>query len=315
MLSVLLAPLPAARVPGAALWLVVIPSEQYLTLSSREMQLALRHRLGLAPSDCMPARCACGHVLGPDPYHFHSCTFHRRRAVTTRHDMLVDFCEALGRDTGALVLAEDHSRDHDWPDLEFWTRGLADSGHIISDVSVVCPTAPSYRHNGRRRLACAEARSEAKRQRYATLATDAGADNLPAVFETFGGMSAATTSLLHRLISSHAVRPGVRTPRQFVRMIREGLSICLQRGNAMVDHMGLRWATHASSRLAPLHQLPSDSRRTRHGFGPRTGTRHNRQIYPGDIAIAVVSSVAIYIVPVHVRLMFFTQHADGNITL
>ena len=47
--------------------------------------------------------------------------------------MLVDFCEALGRDAGALVLAEDHSRDHDWPDLEFWTRGLADSGHIIED--------------------------------------------------------------------------------------------------------------------------------------------------------------------------------------
>ena len=67
--------------------------------------------------------------------------------------MLVDFCEALGRDAGALVLAEDHSRDNDWPDLEFWTRSLADSGHIISDVSVVCPTAPSHRHTGRRRLA------------------------------------------------------------------------------------------------------------------------------------------------------------------
>ena len=164
----------------------------------------------------MPARCACGHVLGANPYHFHSCTFHRRRAVTTRHDMLVtvDFCEALGRDAGALVLAEDHSRDHDWPDLEFWTRGMADSGHIISDVS-----------------------------------------------------------------SSHAVRPGVSTPRQFVRMIREGLSICLQRGNAMVDHMGLRWASHASSRLASLIQLPSDSRRTRRGLSSQTGSRHLRRHY------------------------------------
>ena len=165
--------------------------------------------------------------------------------------MLVDFCEALGRDAGALVLAEDHSRDHDWPDLEFWTRGMADSGHIISDVSVVCPTAPSHRHT----------------------------DNLPAVFETFGGMSAATTRLLHRLISSHAVRPGVNTPRQFVRMIREGLSICLQRGNAMVDHMGLRWASYASSRLAPLIQLPSDSRRTRRGFSSQTGSRLPRRYH------------------------------------
>ena len=91
-------------------------------------------------------------------------------------------------------------------------------------TAIVCPTAPSHRHTGRRRLACAEARSETKHQRYATLATEAGADNLPAVFETFGGMS-ATTHLLHRLISSHAVRPGVSTPRQFVRMIREGLKI------------------------------------------------------------------------------------------
>ena len=126
---------------------------------------------------------------------------------------------------------------------------------------------------------CAEARSETKRQRYATLATEAGADNLPAVFETFGGMSASTTRLLHRLISSHAVRPGVNTPRQFVRMIREGLSICLQRGNAMVDHMGLQWASHASSRLAPLIQLPSDSRRTRCGLSSQTGSRHLRRYY------------------------------------
>ena len=145
----------------------------------------------------------------------------------------------------------------------------------------MCPTAPSHRHTGRRRLACAEARSESKRQRYASLATEAGADNLPAVFETFGGASAATTCLLHRLISSHAVRPGVRTPRQFVRMIREGLSICLQRGNAMVDHMGLRWATHASSRLAPLLQLPSDSRHARHSSGQRTGSGHNRRSHVG----------------------------------
>ena len=111
-----------------------------------------------------------------------------------------------------------------------------------------------------RRLACAEARSETKRQRYASLASEAGADNLPAVFETFGGMAAATTRLLHRLVSSHAVSPGVRTPRQFVRMIREGLSICLQRGNALIDHMGLRWATRASCRLTSPLRLPSDSR-------------------------------------------------------
>ena len=183
--------------------------------------------------------------------------------------MLVDFCEALGRDAGALTLAEDHSHDHDWPDLEFWTRGLADSGHIITDVSVVCPAAPSHRQTGRRRLACAEARSETKRQRYASLASEAGADNLPAVFETFGGMAAATTRLLHRLVSSHAVSPGVRTPRQFVRMIREGLSICLQRGNALIDHMSLRWATRASCRLTSPLRLPSDSRRTRRAYRRR----------------------------------------------
>ena len=75
------------------------------------------HRLGLHPSDNMPRICACGTRLGDNPYHYHSCTFLRRRHVTIRHDMVLDLMKRLVRESGGLALVEDHWRLHDWPDL------------------------------------------------------------------------------------------------------------------------------------------------------------------------------------------------------
>ena len=214
------------------------------------MKLALRHRLGRFPSDHMPRVCACGALLNDNPYHFHARMFHRRRAVTTRHDMLVNHSESLGRQAGALVLADDHWRPHDWPDLEFFLRGGPGTGHIITDVSVCCPCNPSSRHTARRMLRCAETRADAKRTRYAPLADETGAANLPLVFESFGGMARDTRRLLRRLTASHAVRPGALSPHLFATMARQGLSVCLQRGNAQIARSGLRWAARASSRAS-----------------------------------------------------------------
>ena len=251
----------AARAPLSAAWLVAIPDNPLLSMTSIQMKLAMRHRLGLYPSDNMPRICACGTRLGDNPYHYHSCTFLRRRHVTIRHNMVLDLMKRLVRESGGLALVEDHWRLHDWPDLEMFLRGGPGTGHIISDVSVSCPCAPSNRYTGRAILGCANARADQKRDRYAHLAQASGAANLPTVFESIGGTAGAMCILLRRLVQSYAVSPGALTPRAFSLPARQALSVCLQRGNALVDQAGLRHSARRSRHAYSDYSSPSASRR------------------------------------------------------
>ena len=119
-----------------------------------------------------------------------------------------------------------------------------------------------HRHTSRRRLACAEARSETKRQR--AVATEAA---VCCPRDVWWDNAYSIASSRHTL------------PRQVPRM-----------DSASVYSVVLRWATHASSRLAPVLQLPQTpgSPDIALVYG---GSRHHRRRY-GNTAIAVVSSGA-----------------------
>ena len=215
------------------------------------MSLTLRHRLGLTPTDVMPMLCACGEVLADvsNPYHFHSCTYHRRRTVTNRHDQLAKLFQSLCR-ARATVLLEDHWRYHDRPDLEIFFNAGPNNGHVLADVSIVCPCAPSYRVRASTSLACAEYRAETKRNRYVDLANSMGADNQPLVFESLGGSSTSTRTVLARLFASYASQPSPEVPlKVWANLVRQRISICLQRGNAFVDRAGITQAVRASRGL------------------------------------------------------------------
>ena len=90
-----LARLLSARAPCSAAWMTALPTEPALFMSAEDFRLALRHRLGLFPSDHMPRHCSCGEILGTNPYHFHSCPRHMRRSVTDRHDSIVKLFAGL----------------------------------------------------------------------------------------------------------------------------------------------------------------------------------------------------------------------------
>ena len=179
-------------------------------------------------------------------------------------------------ESGGLALVEDHWRLHDWPDLEMFLRGGAGTGHTITDVSITCPGAPSHRRTGASILGCANARSDSKRHRYEHLSQASGAANLPAVFESIGGIATHTRTLIRRLVQSYAVSPGDLTPGAFSVLIHQALSVCLQRGNALVDLAGLRHA----------------ARHSRHSHRPRPifSRGVNRQppvILPRTLSVAV----------------------------
>ena len=239
----------AARAPLSAAWLVSIPTDASLSLPSWAFSFALRHRLGIMPVDEMPTLCACGNTLGDsaNPYHFHSCVFHKRRSVTIRHDLLTNLFAALCRESNAITLVEDHWRERDWPDLEIFFNAGPNNGHVISDTSVICPCAPSHIERGLNCLANARARAELKSNRYLHVAQELGADIQPLVFESIGGVSRSTQTLLARLVASYAMSSASEmSPSAWAGKVRQQLSVCLQRGNAMVDNAGVRHALRAS---------------------------------------------------------------------
>ena len=109
--------LQSASATNAAAWLVAIPSEPSLSLSSISCAFAMRHRLGLWPDDDMPFLCVCGMDPRSHHAHFHACKKLKRLAITWRHDLVMAALRLSGQEAGALVLLEDHSRRSAWPDI------------------------------------------------------------------------------------------------------------------------------------------------------------------------------------------------------
>ena len=105
---------------NAGAWLTVYPSLPELTLSDMEFRYAVRHRLGLPPHSNLPPRCVCGLSLDSAPWHFHCCPKLRPRAITHRHNQLVQLLASLFRHAGALVQVEAKSpgEERARPDLE-----------------------------------------------------------------------------------------------------------------------------------------------------------------------------------------------------
>ena len=126
---------------NARAWLTALPSLP--ELSDMEFRYAVRHRLGLAPHSNLPARCVCGASLEVASWHFHCCPKLRPRAITHRHNQLVQLLASLFRHAGALVQVEVKSSgdERTRPDLEI----VLHDQRLVVDVSVVHPLHGSRR--------------------------------------------------------------------------------------------------------------------------------------------------------------------------
>ena len=95
--------------------------------------------------------------------------------------------------------------------------------------------------------AIAEARSTAKYTKYLDLCSVLSALNVPFTLETYGALSRSAAELLSRFVSAYAELPNTPlTPAAFSVLVRQRVSIALQKGNALVEAQGLRRARMAS---------------------------------------------------------------------
>ena len=126
-----------------------------------------------------------------------------------RHGLVRDAFVSILREAGVPCTNEDHFRENDWPDVEAYFPPCPSLPlpHVITDVSVTCPTATSLVRRAYNPLACAYAMQETKVNRYRHLTLNesnvAVASNLPLVFESYGGVAPLTIKLLGQAVHKH----------------------------------------------------------------------------------------------------------------
>lgn len=226
--------LRSTRAKKSGLWLC--SHEQHISNSA--FAIGWRLRFGFDPATDMPEMCPFCKVqdMQLDPWHWLSCKVLGGKR-THRHNALMDELASWIRQLGGFTqlepaqLGDNRTR----PD----TDSIIGNSRIVTDVSVVHPLAASHVSvAARRELATAEAREQAKRNKYDGMVQARGAKFFPVVLETTGGMGKDCALALASIISA-AKNCSRWAPREVVHGIRSRLSVAVLRWNASIISEGL----------------------------------------------------------------------------
>ena len=228
---------------GASAFLLAFPSSALLRMADSDVKVAIRLRLGLPPlpADQMPRTCVCEarSSVTADPWHCMSCVSIRRKAVTARHDCVLNLLATFAKTHNCRVEVEpkvhrtkDGKRKR--PDA---TLTLTEE-QIMTDVSITHPTANSYVRTSRRQLGAANARARSKSKKYEEVAASEMCTFTPFVCETYGAVHTDVFELVRKILLNSEVYSdamGLKNPlsmglSDFIQII----SVALQRGNAMI---------------------------------------------------------------------------------
>ncbi len=112
------------------------------------------------------------------------------------------------------------------------------NNHILIDVTVVCPTAPSYLQAASRRTLAAAARAErAKHNKYAELIRHQSATFLAFAVESTGAIG-ADAQLVYAHIASISEDSMCWAPKDIIEGLKDAVAVAIQRGNALIAAEG-----------------------------------------------------------------------------
>lgn len=216
---------------NAGAWLTAVPTIPELYLTDVEFRYAARHRLGLVPAQDLQ-RCACGQKLADAPWHFQCCAKLKPRAITHRHNMLVQLLASFFRQSGAMVQVEKKpvGADRSRPDLDIVTHNQ----RLFVDVAVVHPATLARRSHAA--LAAARDIEQRKAHKYRELVAAHNASFLAFVVESYGAFGAQAMKVL-QVIGNGLARGHSASNLDWKQMV-EMLSISIQRGNATISAEG-----------------------------------------------------------------------------
>ena len=267
--------LVANSTPHSSEFLTVLPTQPLYCISDASLRLAVRHRLGVLPYDSLADQhCYCSFKtsFAVDPDHFHSCAKHRRTLITQRHNNLVQVLQDLAVSVGFTAIREPNS--HVRPeeiaaqatcseeynhhaDLLLLKHGLK----LYIDVTVTRPTKESTLRNGgisTMPLFSTRAVAAKKHSKYDEIARVNEYRMVPFAVETYGGIGAEATTLLHTM----AAHSKEYSPADFLLHAHKRLSIALQSSNADIAQLAMQ--QHHLRQHAASNQGSFDSNQRRH---------------------------------------------------
>jgi hypothetical protein len=218
----------------ASLWLTKCPTNPSFQLSGLDLAAAIQHRIGLAPTDLINARCTCGTQISDTNYdHYHLCRT-VLSSTTVRHNTVLSAIQKIAMAAGSNVHREyratlrNKKKTKLRPDASI--IGLDHS--FLIDVSITTPTAKTIinKAGALKPLFAAHSREITKRNKYCDLATQEHAYFAGVVMESYGAMGAEIHALLDTLnIANKGVNENSNwNLKQWGYSV---LSFALQRGN------------------------------------------------------------------------------------
>ncbi len=157
--------------------------------------------------------------------------------------MLIRLLCTFVRNAGGVPLIEPKGLDGTGglrPDIQIHFP----TGPVLVDGSITHPLSKSYVNMAAiTSLSAAAAREHIKHLKYDALAVEEKSTFIPFVMETFGGYGKEALKFISRLGRGYSDFQYSPAPRgQFSKQLFNALSICLQKGNSLIQLMGCRQA-------------------------------------------------------------------------
>jgi hypothetical protein len=231
--------LRSLQAPGSNCVLHSDLSDKGNLLTTPQFNSFIRSLLGMVPSRELikhpRARCVCGQLLSEDPVHLQFCHL---LCNSTRHPIIQNVLRQIASACGFVVNPGEHqfADSQMRADVSITDPNSGVETHI--DVSVSCPSAPSYcKEASKKTLYAGLLREHAKNSKYVPLCEKEGAYFVPFVLESYGAMMPTVRQLLGRFADTAMLtnQPAPLTKLQMTHRI----ATALVKGNAALIASGL----------------------------------------------------------------------------
>jgi len=241
--------LDSAGDKNAYRWLTTAPSEPQFRMADLDVVRALRHRMGIAPTDGL-VQCKCGiRVTDANANHFHDCQTIRRDALDARHTVVLRSLARIAAVAGVptqMDYASHAAKQRDGSRLRPDGRlfGLHSTGaDVIIDVSITNPTSASLFPRANAKLAVAAIREQTKNAKYRRYVEREQSVFCAFVAESYGAFGVSMREVIAALArrASERIAPGSEQfgAWSYTQWALRVVSAAVQRGNSKLVDVAL----------------------------------------------------------------------------
>ena len=222
--------------PHCGRWLSVAPRAARFTIRNAYYTSVIRTRLYLQGQAGVLVHCGCQSFRAEsgkytaDPLHALSCSLQRRRAITDRHDMVIEALATGIREAGTRVVVEQTGYDEDSsrrPDL----FGVIDKIPTFIDVGIIQPSAMTYRNL--KPLEAVRRYEKVKVKKYTPTAYKNFAGIMPYIVESNGGHGENAQYVLNDISNMVHNQSLAFAPSEVMRDMMDAIAVAIQNGNAL----------------------------------------------------------------------------------